>query len=110
VPAEAQLEGEVRSLMPERAASGASMIRETFESVAAEAGARVEIEMRRGYAGYELDPHAPLVELARVAFAGLPRGGASDLLRTGGGLDANEFNERGITACVLGIGGQGCHS
>jgi tripeptide aminopeptidase len=110
VPAEAQLEGEVRSLVPERAATVTRAIQETFEAVAAEAGARVEIEMRRGYAGYELEPDAPLVELARGAFADLSRGGQSDLQRTGGGSDANELNERGITACVLGIGAEGCHS
>ena len=45
VPADAQLEGEVRSLVPERAMTVANAIRETFESLAADAGARVEIEM-----------------------------------------------------------------
>ena len=110
VPAEAELEGELRSLVPERAATLVNGIRQTFESIASEAGARVDIDLRRQYAGYELDPDAPLVELARAAFAAMPNAGPSGLLRTGGGSDANELNDRGITACVLGIGAEGCHS
>jgi tripeptide aminopeptidase len=66
--------------------------------------------MQQRYAGYELDPHAEVVDLARRAFASLTGGGPSRLLRTGGGSDANELNNRGIAACVLGIGAQGCHS
>ncbi len=110
VAAEARLDGEVRSLVTGRAAAVAQDIRETFEAVAASAGAGAEFELVRGYAGYELDRNAPLVELAGSAFAGLSRGGQSRLLRTGGGSDANELNERGIVACVLGIGAEGCHS
>jgi tripeptide aminopeptidase len=110
VAAEAQLTGEVRSLVAERASAVLSRIRETFETVAREAGASVEIDTSHGYAGYELARDAPLIELARDAFADLSGGGSSELLKTGGGSDANELNARGITACVLGIGAQGCHS
>ena len=28
----------------------------------------------------------------------------------GGGSDANEFNARGVRACVLGIGAENCHN
>ena len=68
------------------------------------------MDMRQRYAGYELDPQSDVVRLASDAFAGLANGGSSTLLRTGGGSDANELNERGVTSCVLGIGAEGCHS
>lgn len=109
VPAEVVLEGEVRSLVAERAAEVVRAIAETFTSTAAAVGARVEIDSERRYAGYELDPHHPVIQLASASFGRLG-GGSSQLLRTGGGSDANELNERGVVACVLGIGAEHCHS
>ena len=110
VPAELLLEGEVRSLLPDRAAQLVRTIDEVFASTAADAGARVEISSERRYAGYELDAHHPVVQLANKAFQRLRDTGQAQLLRTGGGSDANELNERGIVACVLGIGATDCHS
>jgi len=103
------LEGEVRSLVAERAAQVVRDIDAAFTSTAAAACARVEIDSERRYAGYELEPHHPLIQLASASFTRLG-GGSSQLLRTGGGSDANELNERGVVACVLGIGAENCHS
>jgi tripeptide aminopeptidase len=110
VAAQAVLEGEVRSLAAERAADVVQSIQEVFTSTAAEAGAQVEIDMGLRYAGYVLDAQTPVVQLASSAFAHLEDGGSSQLLKTGGGSDANEFNARGVVACVLGIGAEQCHS
>ena len=110
VAAEVRLEGEVRSLVSERAANATHAIREAFESAAAEAGAHAEVDMQQLYAGYELAHNNPVVALASQAFAAVDGGGTSTLLRSGGGSDANELNVRGITACVLGIGAEACHS
>jgi tripeptide aminopeptidase len=110
VPAEVRLEGEVRSLVPKRAADATRAIQQTFESAAAEAGASAEVNVQQLYAGYELAGNSPVIALARQAYAALESGGASTLLRSGGGSDANELNVRGITACVLGIGAEACHS
>jgi len=108
VPAEVHLEGEVRSHVPSRAASAMRAIQESFESAAAEAGASVEVDAQQLYAGYELAETDAVVALAARAFTRV--GGASAFLRSGGGSDANEFNVRGIPACVLGIGAEACHS
>jgi len=110
VAAEVRLDGEVRSHLPERAANAIQAIRETFESTAAEGGAGVEVDAQQLYAGYELAENSAVVELARRAFASVGGGGSSALLRSGGGSDANELNVRGISACVLGIGAEACHS
>jgi tripeptide aminopeptidase len=109
VAAEVRLEGEVRSHVAAQAAALTHAIRETFESAAAEVGAQAQVEVQRSYAGYELAENNPVVALAGRAFAALD-GGSSELLRSGGGSDANELNARGITACVLGIGAEACHS
>jgi tripeptide aminopeptidase len=110
VAAEAVLEGEVRSLNPARAAEVVQAIGDVLSSTAAEAGARVDIDMGPHYAGYAFDADTPVVQLASSAFGRLEGGGPSQLLRTGGGSDANELNARGVVACVLGIGAEQCHS
>jgi tripeptide aminopeptidase len=110
VAAEARLEGEVRSHVAQRAAGATRAIREAFESAAADAGAQAEVDFQQLYAGYELAGSDAVVALARRAFATLDPSHASTLLRSGGGSDANELNVRGITACVLGIGAEHCHS
>ncbi len=110
VAAEVRLEGEVRSLVPARAANAVRTIQETLESTAREAGAQAEVDAQQLYAGYELAETDAVVALAGTAFASVEGGGASQLLRSGAGSDANELNVRGIQACVLGIGAEGCHS
>lgn len=110
VAAEVRLEGEVRSLIAERAESAVHAIHDVFQSTAREANARAEVEVRQLYAGYELTDSDPIVALARRAFASVDGGGVSTLQRSGGGSDANELNVRGIAACVLGIGAEACHS
>lgn len=109
VPAHVELEGEVRSLSVDRAASVAAHIETTFTEVARQAGAELDFQLVREYAGYTLDQAEHVVARARRAFEGL-RPGESQLVSSGGGSDANEFNARGLRSCVLGIGAEGCHS
>jgi tripeptide aminopeptidase len=108
VAAEAHLEGEVRSLTPGVAAERAAAIKATFERAASEAGAEARVSITREYAGYALAADSPLMRLAEQAFSSI--GGESTQVRSGGGSDANEFNARGLPACVLGIGARDCHS
>jgi tripeptide aminopeptidase len=110
VAAETRVEGEVRSLAPSRAEDVARTIGETFQSVAAAAGASASVELTEQYVGYTLGADEPVVRLASQAFAALGTGRASELVPSGGGSDANELNARGVRACVLGIGATNCHS
>jgi tripeptide aminopeptidase len=110
VAAEVRLEGEVRSLDAARAGACVAAIQQAFEQAATTAGGQVEIDVRRLYAGYQLAEDDPLVAAASRAFAALGAGEPSRLVPSGGGSDANELNARGIAACVLGIGAEGCHS
>jgi tripeptide aminopeptidase len=108
VPALAEMVGEVRSHSPGVAGSRALDIKTTFEETAREAGASAEVSVKREYAGYALPSASPLVRLAERAFTSI--GGEPTQVRSGGGSDANEFNARGLPACVLGIGAENCHS
>jgi tripeptide aminopeptidase len=110
VAAEVRLEGEVRSLVAARAESAVHAIRDVFQSTALEANALAEVDVQQLYIGYELTESDAIVALARRAFASVHGGGVSTLQRSGGGSDANELNVRGISACVLGIGAEACHS
>jgi tripeptide aminopeptidase len=110
VAAEVRLEGEVRSHVAQRADNATRAIAEAFQSAATAAGGHAHVEVQQLYAGYELAESDAVVTLAGRAFGALHGGGSSRLVRSGGGSDANEFNVRGITACVLGIGAEACHS
>jgi tripeptide aminopeptidase len=108
VPEVVELEGEIRSLDPARLAAQGRTIVDAFQTAGAAFGARVEIDLRHVYSGYELAAETPVVSLARRGWADLGR--ETRLVVTGGGSDANEFNAAGLECCVLGIGAAACHS
>jgi tripeptide aminopeptidase len=108
VPALAEAVGEVRSHSSGEAGARAQAIKTTFEETARAAGASAEVVLKREYAGYSLAEDSALVRRAERAWVSL--GGQPTRVRSGGGSDANEFNARGLPACVLGIGAQECHS
>jgi tripeptide aminopeptidase len=110
VPAEVQLEGEVRSLSADRAVAALHELESAFQAAAQAAGARVELDVKHEYAGYSLSEEDPVVLRAVDAFDGLGEASPSALVVSGGGSDANEFNARGLRTCVLGIGAEGCHT
>jgi tripeptide aminopeptidase len=110
VPAEVVLEGEVRSLSASRAADVINRVESIFREAVAAARADLDLRVVEEYAGYRLAEDDPVVEDAREAFDRLETGRQANLVTTGGGSDANEFNARGLHACVLGIGAEECHS
>jgi tripeptide aminopeptidase len=81
---------------------------EAFSFAATETECDVETTMRKSYDGYRLKRDEPAVALAAAAFAGCgvePRYGLS-----GGGADANVFNQRGRRCVNLSHGVFGFHT
>jgi tripeptide aminopeptidase len=81
---------------------------DAFSFAATETDCEVETTMRKSYDGYRLKRDEPAVALAAAAFAGCgfePRYGLS-----GGGADANVFNERGRRCVNLSHGVFGFHA
>jgi tripeptide aminopeptidase len=81
---------------------------DAFSFAATETDCEVETTMRKSYDGYRLKRDEPAVALAAAAFAGCgfePRYGLS-----GGGADANVFNERGRRCVNLSHGVFGFHT
>lgn len=108
VPDRCEISAEARSTDPARLGEQVAQMRQALEDAAREAGGQVEISVRSNYRSYRLDPDAAPVRRAADAARrlGLPLRYRS----TGGGSDANFFNERGIPATVLCCGFEKVHT
>ena len=102
VPELVTLEAEARSRDAAKLEAATRQIVAALEGAAADHGASAEVTITTEYAPYRLAADDPRVVLAWRAAerAGLrPR-----LAATGGGSDANTFNERGLPSVALGTG------
>jgi tripeptide aminopeptidase len=110
VPDRVHIRGEARSHEVEKLDAQIATMREALEdAIAAHPGARLEIESRRTYQSYRLPQHTALIQ--RIARALAAMGEAPpELYLSGGGSDANIFNERGITAVPISTGMQSVHT
>ncbi len=102
VAPEARIEAEARSLDEDRLAEQIDAMRTAVADAAADLSGTFDFEERRFYVAYELEPEMHGVQLANRAIevSGLtPRH-----VSTGGGSDAHEFNQKGITSVCLGVG------
>jgi tripeptide aminopeptidase len=108
VPDTVFIQGETRSL------DGAKLKRQTEEIVAkareaaALYGAQVDIKVENLYRAFSIKEDASVIKIALEAAA--RAGLATRVESTGGGSDANMFNEKGISTVVLGIGMQNVHT
>lgn len=108
VPDAVELEGEARSRDNARLVALIAGLREAIEGGARDTGATVELAIRQEYAAYRLDESAPVVQEAMRA---VERVGLTPVLgASGGGSDANTFNEKGLPCVNLGIGMTGMHT
>jgi tripeptide aminopeptidase len=97
VPEWCTLEAEARSHDERKLADLVQEMLDAFTFAASVEECEVETQVRQGYRGYRFRPDDLPVRLARTA---LERAGYEpQFALTGGGADANVFNERGL-ACV----------
>lgn len=80
----------------------------TFEDTATENGARAEIKVVKAYGPYRLAEDSQVVTVAANAAKKL--GLEVNITGTGGGSDANFYNNYGIPCSVLGVGMQKAHT
>jgi len=108
VPEQAVAQGEVRSLNDVKLEEQKkSMIRAAMEAEVS-VGVGVDVRVERAYEGFHIDPGDPLVLLA--VEAGKAMGMKTEIVRSGGGSDANNLNARGINSLVLGMGARESHT
>lgn len=80
----------------------------TFEQVAADYGARAEVEVSKSYDPFVLAEDTPVIRIASHAVRNI---GIEPILQgTGGGSDANFINCYGVPCAVLGVGMQKAHT
>jgi tripeptide aminopeptidase len=110
VPDWVSMRGEARSHDVDKLdAQIATMCQALQDQVDAHPGARLEVHVTRSYQAYRLAEDAPA--LRRVAAALQAIGEGPLLLKaSGGGSDANVFNERGIVAVPISTGMSGVHT
>ncbi len=108
VPAEVTLIGEARSRDAEKLARQTAHMVETFEREAAVLGATANVEVTSAYASYRLSESDTVVQMASTAAKSI--GLTVELKDSGGGSDANIFNEHGIPTVVMATGMEEIHT
>ena len=103
IPDYVELDGEIRSLNPNKMEKALELYKEIFEQVTAEQGAHLEWQNELEYSGFSLTEGDQVVAIAVQAACSL--GIPFQLKSRGGGSDANIFNnEGGIPSVNLGVG------
>lgn len=108
VPDACNVEADVRSFDGGRAREVVEGMLSACARAAQAAGCTVEADVFEGYPGYVLDAESVPVALARAALAECGR--TAQLVRSGGGSDANVLNARGVPTVNLANGMRRIHT
>ena len=108
IPGATELEAEARSRDNAKLERVVADMRAAMEGAAREMGAAVELDIKQEYAAYRHIETEPIVQEAVRAVRAV--GLTPALGESGGGSDANTFNEKGIRCVNLGIGMADMHT
>ncbi|NLC47133.1 MAG: M20/M25/M40 family metallo-hydrolase [Firmicutes bacterium] len=108
VPELAEIWGEVRSFQDEELEKQSRLMEDSFQKAAAKFGGSVEGKKERSFTGFQLSHKDSVVQLAQNAVHKV--GLRSQLVSSGGGSDANVFNQLGIPSVNLGVGMEKPHT
>jgi tripeptide aminopeptidase len=108
VPDSATIKGETRSLVASKREAQTRAMVAALEETAKENGAIVDVVVETIYPDFKLEEKDRVVMIAARAARQL--GLTPRLVKTGGGSDANIFNNRGIAVANLGIAMQKVHT
>lgn len=99
---------EARSLVPEKMEEQVQKMKEAFETVAEEMGGRADVEVTVMYPGFKYGEGDLVVEVAKKAAKRIGR--SCELLKSGGGSDANVIAGHGIPTVNLAVGYEEIHT
>ncbi len=108
IPDLVNIEGETRSIDPEKLAGQTDLMISILEQTAREMGAQARVEKELLYPRLDLNETDQAVKIAMTASGNIGR--EPVLVSTGGGSDANILNGFGIPTVNLGIGMNKVHS
>lgn len=110
VPAQIEIEGEIRSLDHEKALREAERMRKTFAEAASRYGGSAEVKVTEHIRAYNVSNESPVVSRFVKAVRESGRCSEPECVATYGGSDANRLNEHGIETIVLACAMENCHS
>ncbi len=99
---------EARSLVNEKMEEQVQKMKTAFEEVASEMGGRAAVDIQVMYPGFKFGEGDHVVQVAKKAAAKIGR--SSELLRSGGGSDANVIAGFGIPTVNLAVGYEEIHT
>jgi tripeptide aminopeptidase len=102
VPGRCRIEGEARSIDPDRAVEVIAAMTDRMFDAASEAGCEVDLVTEEVFRGYRVPSDSPSLAIAREALR--KRGHEPQEVATGGGSDAHVFRAAGIDAVLLANG------
>lgn len=108
VPDRVELQCEARSRNMDKLEVQTKQMKETFEKVSAANGGRAEVVVDKAYDPYVLQEDSLVVKVAVNATGSI--GLIPEVKATGGGSDANFFNNYGVPTAVLGVGMNKVHT
>lgn len=108
VPERCEVRAECRSLDELRLGDVVSTMVAAFQTGAAQTGCEVEIDLVHEYRAFSITSRRPVLKLAKESLAAL--GLEVHTHASGGGSDANLFNERGVPAVNLDCGMNAVHT
>lgn len=109
VPASVRIQGEIRSLIHEKALERAGVIREIFLEEAEKRGGSLRFSAEEAIRAYDVPADEPVCRYFRQALADLGRE-PPDFVTTLGGSDANVLNLHGIRAIVTASAMENVHT
>ncbi|TKF22225.1 M20/M25/M40 family metallo-hydrolase [Vibrio genomosp. F6] len=99
---ELRIVAEARSLNDDKLTAQVDHMINTFKAAAEKHGAEVEIESTRAYNAFVIADDHPHIQKVKAAFE---KNGLTPITKgTGGGSDANNFNEKGLTTVNISTG------
>ena len=108
VAEETVIHGEARSLVKDKVMEQISHMKSCCEEAAMQCGGAVDVQIEECYAAIDLDESSTTVQLAKKAVRRM--GLEPQLVKSGGGSDANVFCGKGIPATNIGCGMNKVHS
>lgn len=103
-----EIEGEARSLQKEKLEQITEHIEHHFVTTAANFGAKAKFHLFEVYPGFVIEKNDEVVNIAQRAANKLSL--SSELLKSGGGSDANIFNSLGFPTANLSVGYEHIHT
>jgi tripeptide aminopeptidase len=103
-----EITAEVRSRSKEKLEKETNKMLQKFEEITAKHQAKLNVKKELAYEAFLIEPGQPVIMNAQKA--GEKQGIEVRLQATGGGLDANILNSRGIPCVALGLGNGNPHT